>query len=90
MPKYYEIKYNNHVFHALVYNDKNSHMYRIQFGGKQACVFISIYENDPYPHLESIGYDKKCNLAGDLEHGKGTIDLLKAAMTFIHTQFHGL
>lgn len=87
----YNIAYKNHTLSALLQTSKDTH--GIKFGGrKPSCVYITIYRHvDTDDHsiaqLDGVSHDSLCNMEGDLENGQGTIDMTKAACTFVTLLF---
>jgi hypothetical protein len=72
---------------------------RITFGGKIACISISVYADDPDAHISGIKYSKKCalppsNANGNanatlypLERASGTEAMVSAALQFVFRRF---
>lgn len=81
MEKFYKIKSENYAYHCIIKELVNE--YRVQFGGQKQCINISIYKDDDCPNINGISYDEKCTLNKGLEPGKGTIEMIYAALKFI-------
>lgn len=87
--RYFIIRASPYKFTAVVFFQKEGGLYRIRFGGKQACVFIEVYEEELYPNLTSLGTNKECALepGAGLLPGAGTVRMVKAAIRFVYTLF---
>jgi hypothetical protein len=86
MSIYYKIKSDPYTFAAIIFKE-HEQLTRFYFGGKEKCVFISIYKDDDMANLDTIGHGYNCALDGDLPRGEGTIKLLKSALKFLLYMF---
>jgi len=84
--QYYEIHAQPYVFSAIVQTPYEGGTWRIQVGGKHTCVIFNV-EQDFRAYLEGVTYYPECSLKneGKLEHGRGTLKMLKVALQFLFT-----
>lgn len=83
MKTFYRINYKSYTFDAEITEEKERHI--IKFGGREkTCVMITIYQETDVeqPHIDGLHYGKDCIVKGDLEPKHGTIDMVKAALSF--------
>jgi hypothetical protein len=96
--KSYKIHSGNHKFLALIVYDSVHGETKITFGGKKTSVHITVYnesdfeQDDPeqfLAHLQGISYNQECTLKHDLnlERKHGTIEMVKAALTFLFKKY---
>ena len=76
----------NNQFVGIIHrrNEINTHIY--VGGKKKGCVILDIDHEELEATLH-VGYDKKCNINGDLPNKRGTILMIKAACTFMFHMF---
>lgn len=86
--KYYQVKYANHTFHAVVLTKEHGH-HNIKFGGKQSCVIFSVYDEEPEPNLDRLKWGSDCAVNVNVEPGRGTLIMAKAAIQFVYALFPG-
>lgn len=82
---YYEIKNNNNVFCGIVIFKSNE--ITVSIGGKvKGCVQFVI-RREKQCEMERTGFDKRCNVDGNLMRSSGTITMLQSAISFIFQMF---
>jgi hypothetical protein len=72
---------------TLLKTDGGAH--RVYVGGvrRSTCVMFSVYDEEPIPNLDAVGYDAECANDGNLEKSRGTVVMLKTAMKFVCALF---
>jgi len=83
---FYEIKTHPYTFHAIVYENHDRGQTFIRFGGKKACVHLSIYKGEPNPYLMGLGRGHECSMSDEPPRAD-TVRLLKAALVFMYEIF---
>lgn len=80
------IETSRNEFIAVIHprNTVSTHIY--VGGKKKGCVILDIDHEDHIASLH-VGYDKLCNVNGDLQNNRGTILMIKAACTFMFAKF---
>lgn len=92
MPKYYRIQAGNQEFYSII-EQIESNKWTISVGGKKSgCVLISVKKEGSTRRglLERVGYDERCNLAGDMRRAHGTITMMNVAITIAFENFKDL
>lgn len=57
--------------------------HKVFVGAKKKCVVISVYLDGSNPNIDAIGFDETCSAHADLSRGRGTIDLVNSALSFV-------
>lgn len=85
--RYFKVTTSRGSHYAMVerYSDL---LHKIHFGGQKKCIVMSIYlDKFSHPNLDAYSHHEKCNVSGDLLHGKGTVHMLRTAIRFAHALF---
>lgn len=89
---FYQVVAHPYTFNAIVKDEGDA--YRIHFGDRTGCVFMSAQKYAAHARIDAIGHDKHCSIEVDehldngcLEPGVGTEMLIKAAIQFAHDTF---
>lgn len=89
---YYQVVAHPYTFNAVVKDDSDT--YRIHFGDRTGCVFLSALKYAAHARIDAIGHDTRCSIEDDetlhnghLEPGVGTEMLIKAAIQFTYATF---
>lgn len=86
--KTYLVSYGDLSFGAAIRKPKkvlktDSQQYHIQFGGKEKCIDITVYKNEPKAWLTGLRHDKLCVMNETLPEGNsGTVLMVCAAILF--------
>lgn len=80
--RYYKVETSRSSYYAVIehYSDL---LHKVHFGGQKKCIVVSLYFDGEWPNIDAYSHHYKCNVSGDLLHGKGTVHMLKTAMRFI-------
>jgi hypothetical protein len=84
---YYQIESSNNNTYVATIEIMSDLYHKVYFGGNKKCVIISVYFDGTHPNIDGFGYDEICNTDGTLERGKGTVDLLLSAMSFVRKKY---
>ena len=80
--EYYRLDTSYCSYYACVwhqYPDQD----KVFIGSRKKCVSFSVYDYDPDPNLDGLGYSEHCNTTGNLQRGPDTQHMLKTALQFM-------
>jgi hypothetical protein len=85
---HYIIKSHPYKFGASIIYDAEYERYVIKLGGKEECVSIHVYNEEPYQcMLTGVSFKEHCSIDNILERGQGTEKMLKVSLKFTLSLF---